>query len=252
MGSRIPGGWWRHQIRLLAAAGHRVIAPDLRGFGRSSRPSDVADYRTNVLVGDLTGLLDSTGVERAAVVGHDWGAVLAWRLAGSLPQRVDRLVAVSVGHPAANTSGAPDQQERSRYLRWFLPPGVAERMLPRDDWRLFRDWGWHGAERNTDPNCDRQIDDLSRPGALTAGLNWYRANLGSALSTEQHEKAMVAISCPTMGVWSTGDQFLTEAQMTRSEQFVTGPWRYERLTCDHWVPVHAADELGQLLLDFLR
>jgi len=248
-----PDSWrlWRHQIRLLAAAGHRVIAPDLRGFGRSSRPSDVADYRTNVLVGDLTGLLDSTGVERAAVVGHDWGAVLAWRLAGSLPQRVDRLVAVSVGHPAANTSGAPDQQERSRYLRWFLPPGVAERMLPRDDWRLFRDWGWHGAERNTDPNCDRQIDDLSRPGALTAGLNWYRANLGSALSTEQHDKAMAAISCPTMGVWSTGDQFLTEAQMTRSEQFVTGPWRYERLTCDHWVPVHAADELGHLLLDFL-
>jgi len=63
---------------------------------------------------------------------------------------------------------------------------------------------------------------------------------------------MVAISCPTMGVWSTGDQFLTEAQMTRSEQFVTGPWRYERLGCDHWVPVHAADELGHLLLDFLR
>ena len=87
--------------------------------------------------------------------------------------------------------------------------------------------------------------------ALTAGLNWYRANLGSALSTEQHDNAMVAISCPAMGVWSTGDQFLTEVQMTRSEQFVTGPWRYERLTCDHWVPVHAADELGHLLLDFL-
>jgi hypothetical protein len=78
---------------------------------------------------------------------------------------------------------------------------VAERMLPRD-WRLFRDWGWHGAERNTDPNGDRQIDDLSRPGASTAGLNWYRANLGSVLLTEQHDKAMVAISCPTMGVWS--------------------------------------------------
>ena len=247
-----PDSWrlWRYQIRLLAAAGHRVIAPDLRGFGRSSRPSGVADYRMNVLVGDLTGLLDSTGVDRATVVGHDWGAVLAWRLAGSLPQRVDRLVAVSVGHPAANTDGAPDQQERSRYLRWFLPPGVAERMLPRDDWRLFRDWGWHGAERNTDPNCDRQIDDLSRPGALTAGLNWYRANLGSA-APDQPVRAMVPISCPTMGVWSAGDQFLAEAQMTRSEQFVTGPWRYERLTCDHWVPVHAADELANLLLDFL-
>ena len=101
----------------------------------------------SVLVGDITALFDQLGVERAAVVGHDWGAVLAWRLAGSLPQRVDRMVAVSVGHPAANTSGAPDQQERSGYLRWFLPPGVAERMLPRDDWRLSRPGEPFGQQR---------------------------------------------------------------------------------------------------------
>ncbi len=124
-------------------------------------------------------------------------------------------------------------------------------MLPRDDWRLFRDWGWHGAERNTDPDCDRQIADLSRPGALTAGLCWHRANLESAAAIDQPVRAVAPISCPTMGVWSSGDQFLPEAQMTRSEEFVTGPWRYERLTCDHWVPVHAADDLGHLLLDFL-
>ena len=197
-----PDSWrlWRYQIRVLAAAGYRVIAPDLRGFGRSSRPSDVADYRMNVLVGDITGLLDSTGVDRAAVVGHDWGAVLAWRLAGSLPQRVDRLVVVSVGHPAAASPiGASDQQQRSGYLRWFLPPGVAERMLPRDDWRLFRDWGWHGAERNTDPDCDRQIADLSRPGALTAGLNWYRANLGSAAAADQPRQGHGADLVPDDG-----------------------------------------------------
>ena len=248
-----PDSWrlWRHQIRVLADAGFRVIAPDLRGFGRSSRPLDVANYRMSVLAGDVAGLLDSMGVDRAAVVGHDWGAVLAWWFAGSMPQRVERLVAVSVGHPAAGaTSGAIDPQQRSGYLRWFLPPGVAERILPRDDWRLFRDWGWHGAEPDTDPDCARQIADLSRPGALTAGLNWYRANLGSA-APDQPVRALVPISCPTMGVWSTGDQFLAEGQMTRSEDFVTRSWRYERLTCDHWVPVHAADELGHLLLDFL-
>ena len=249
-----PDSWrlWRYQIRLLAAAGHRVIAPDLRGFGRSSRPSDVADYRMNVLVGDITGLLDSTGVDRAAVVGHDWGAVLAYQLAGGRPERVDRLVVVSVGYPAAAAvSGDPERIQRSGYLRWFLPPGVAERLLPRDDWRLFRDWGWHGVERNTDPDCERQIADLSRPGALTAGLNWYRANLGSAAAADQPVRALVPVLCPTMGVWSSGDQFMAEAQMTRSSDFVTGPWRYERLGCDHWVPVHAAEELGNLLLDFL-
>ena len=160
-----PDSWrlWRHQIRVLADAGFQVIAPDLRGFGRStsSRALDVADYRMSVLVSDIAGLLDSTGVDRAAVVGHDWGAVLGWWFGGRMPQRVERLVAVSVGHPAACvTSGAVDPQQRSAYLRCFLPPGVAERLLPRDDWRLFRDWGWHGAERNTDPDCDRQIADL--------------------------------------------------------------------------------------------
>jgi hypothetical protein len=87
---------------------------------------------------------------------------------------------------------------------------------------------------------------------LTAGLNWYRANIGTALvSNDQNAQVKLQISCPTMGVWSSGDQFLAEAQMIRSEDFVTGPWRYERLACDHWVPVHAADELGDLLLDFL-
>jgi pimeloyl-ACP methyl ester carboxylesterase len=117
-----------------------------------------------------------------------------------------------------------------------------------DSWRLWR----HGAEPNTDPDCDRQIADVARPGALTAGLNWYRANVGPAAVSRSDPGAPVTgqIRCPTMGVWSSGDQFLSESQMTGSEQFVSGGWRYERLTCDHWVPVHAADEFGQLLLDF--
>jgi pimeloyl-ACP methyl ester carboxylesterase len=250
-----PDSWrlWRHQIEMLAGAGHRVIAPDLRGFGRSSRPVAVADCRMSVLLGDVVAILEDAGVDRAAVVGHDWGAALAWQLAGSMPDRVERLVVVSVGHPAAGlVTGPGGKSRRSHYLRWFLPPGVAERLLPADDWRRFRDWGWHGAEPNTDPDCDRQIADVSRPGALTTGLNWYRANVGRAAISRSDPGPPVAerISCPTMGVWSSGDQFLTESQMTGSERFVTGGWRYERLTCDHWIPVHAADEFGRLLLDF--
>ena len=151
-----PDSWrlWRHQIRVLADAGFQVIAPDLRGFGRStsSRVLEVADYRMCVLVSDIAGLLDSAGVDRAAVVGHDWGAVLSWWFAGRLPERVERLVAVSVGHPAAAvTGGSADPQQRSGYLRWFLPPGVAERLLPRDDWRLFRDWGGTAPSRTPIP-----------------------------------------------------------------------------------------------------
>jgi hypothetical protein len=107
-----------------------------------------------------------------------------------------------------------------------------------------------GAEHRS--RLRRQIADVSRPGALTAGLNWYRANVGPADLSRSDPGSPVAeqIACPTMGVWSSGDQFLTESQITGSERFVTGGWRYERLTCDHWIPVHAADEFGRLLLNF--
>ena len=139
----------------------------------------------SVLVSDIAGLLDST-----VSTGPRWSVTTGepcWLAARGQPAAAGGPLGGGLGGSSRGgvTSGAADPQQRSGYLRWFLPPGVAERMLPRDDWRLFRDWGWHGAEPNTDPDCDRQIADLSRPGALTAGLNWYRANLGSAAAADQ-------------------------------------------------------------------
>ena len=107
-----PDSWelWRSQVAALAAAGYRVLAPDLRGFGRTTRPPAVEAYRSRTLVADVTGLLDAGDVERAAVVGHDWGAALAWRVAMFAPDRVERLVAVSVGHPLAGVvAGLPQR-----------------------------------------------------------------------------------------------------------------------------------------------
>jgi pimeloyl-ACP methyl ester carboxylesterase len=249
-----PDSWrlWRHQIPALAAAGHRVIAPDLRGFGKSGKPAGVEDYRMRTLVTDVVGLLDALGVGRAAVVGHDWGASLAWVLAMYLPDRVGRLAAVSVGHPQAYATAGLPQWRFSWYMLWFLFPGVAEQALPEDDWALFRRWAWRGAEQ--DPDAERQIADLSRPGALSAGLNWYRANIDPAtfVIDDQTRRPLPSVACPTMGIWSSDDFALTEQQMTGSERFVTGPWRYHRLDgVDHWVPVHAPERLNELLLDFL-
>jgi pimeloyl-ACP methyl ester carboxylesterase len=127
-----PESWkmWRHQVPALAGAGHRVLAPDLRGFGETSRPAEVEAYKLRTLVADVTGLLDLLGIERAAVVGHDWGAGLAWRVAMFAPGRVERLVAVSVGHPLAGIATGLAQWRMSWYMMWFLLPGVAERVLP--------------------------------------------------------------------------------------------------------------------------
>lgn len=245
-----PESWhsWRHQIDALAEAGFRVIAPDLRGFGESDRPAEVTAYRMPVLVADVAGLLDRFGVAKAMVVGHDWGAGLAWQVAFRIPERVERLAVVSVGHGGASVAAGLPQRQLSWYMLWFVFPGVAERELPADDWRFFRQWAWDG--RDTE-ECRRQIADLSRPGALSAALNWYRANISPARFAATEVPDGPLVDCPTLGVWSTGDTFLGEAQLTGSERFVTGGWRYERLDASHWVPTDAPEQLSALLVDFL-
>jgi len=162
---------WRNQIPALVASGLRVIAPDLRGFGESDKPQDVDAYRITTLAADVVSILDALWIERAHVVGHDWGAGLAWVVAGLHPDRVDRLVAMSVGHPNTQRDPPVEQREKSWYMLWFQFEGLAEELLPRDDWKLLREW----TRGNGD--VDRYVRDLSRPGAIRAGVNWYRANV---------------------------------------------------------------------------
>lgn len=241
---------WRHQVGALTDAGYRVIAPDLRGFGESDKPDDVSAYGVRSLLADVQGILDALEVREFHVVGHDWGAALAWWVAETMPERVLSLVAISVGHGSAPTPRR--QQELSWYMLWFLFPGVAERELPADDWAFYREWVWDGATADSEPDLARQLADLSRPGALTAALSWYRANIDPARYVSRGRRTGRQIACPVMGVWSSDDPALGEEQMTGSAAMVSGPWRYERIEdIDHWVPVHAAEQLSELLLDFL-
>src|SRR5262245_32468340 len=235
---------WRHQVPALTTGGFRTIAPDLRGFGASDRPEDVAAYGLANILGDIVGVLDRLRIERAHVVGHDWGAAVAWALAALLPDRVDRLVALSVGHPAAFRAAGLAQREKSWYMLLFLFEGVAERWLSDDDYANFRAWSRH-------PDVDAVISELSRPGALTASLNWYRANLPPSVLVEPALE-VPPVSRPTLGLWSKDDMALIEENVTGSAAHVTGEWRYERIDgAGHWIPLEAPDELNGLLLDFL-
>jgi pimeloyl-ACP methyl ester carboxylesterase len=237
---------WRHQIPALVDAGFRVIAPDLRGFGESDKPEDVDAYLIPTLMMDVAGIMDALGVERAHVVGHDWGSVLAWVTAAFLPDRVDRLVAMSVGHPATFASAPIEQREKSWYMLLFQFRGVAEEWLRADDWRNFRQFSGDAID------IERYVEDLSRPGALEAGLAWYRANVPPE-SLIAPPLPLPEIMAPTLGIWSTDDVALTEGLMKGSGEFVKGPWRYERIEgAGHWMQLDQPETVNRLLLDFLK
>jgi pimeloyl-ACP methyl ester carboxylesterase len=236
---------WRHQIPALVDAGFRTIAPDLRGFGESGRPAAVEDYAMRRSIADMLAALDALELERAHVVGHDFGAGLAWVLAALVPERVDRLVVMSVGHPNAFRPPSIAQREKFWYQLLFQFEDVAEALIQRNDWQLFRDV-LGGAQ-----DLERYIADLSRPGALTAALNWYRANAAPAKELEW-TRHFPSVAAPTLGIWSSGDSFLVEEGMVASREHVTGPWRYERIEgAGHWLQLDAPARVNELLLEFL-
>jgi len=238
------GRLWRNQVPALAEAGFQVIVPDLRGYGRSDKPADVQAYALSALVGDVLAVMGDVGVEKAHVVGHDWGSALAWAVATFAGDRVDHLVAMSVGHPATFRAGGFEQYEKSWYMLLFQFVGVAEEWLSRDDWANMRAWGSH-------PDMDAVLAELDANGSLTPGLNYYRANVPPE-SYLQARLELPPVQAPTMGVWSSGDFALTEGQMMRSASSVAGPWRYERIDGPgHWMQLEAPDAVNRLLIDFL-
>jgi pimeloyl-ACP methyl ester carboxylesterase len=235
---------WRRQLPALVDAGLRVIAPDLRGFGESDRPEQVEDYALSHSVRDVLAVLDALELQQACVVGHDFGAVVAWLVAAHAPERVERLVAMSVGHPNAARERSIEQREKAWY-QLFFQFDVAEALLMRDDWKLMREL------LRGDGDLDRYLADLSRPGALTAGLNWYRANLAPARALEERPP-VPAVAATTLGLWSSGDNYLAEDGMLRSAEHVSGQWRYERIDgASHWLQLDQPERVNALLTEFL-
>jgi pimeloyl-ACP methyl ester carboxylesterase len=238
------GRLWRHQVPALAAAGFQVIVPDMRGYGASDKPAEVEAYALAALAGDVRAVMSDVGVGRAHVVGHDWGAAVAWGLAALSGDRVDHLVALSVGHPATLRAGGYEQHQKSWYMLLFQFTGVAEEWASANGWANFRAWSGH-------PDPDGVIADLEANGSLTPALNYYRANVPPRVWVRT-SSPLPPVTAPTMGVWSSGDFALTERQMTASEGQVTGGWRYERLEGPgHWMQLEAPDALNALLVDFL-
>lgn len=239
------GELWRHQARALVEGGYRVLRPDLRGLGKSGKPQDPAQYRARELVGDAMRVLDARGIDRVHLVGHDWGAAVAWVAAATRPDRVSSLTVLSVGHPAAFRRAGIRQREKSWYMLLFQFPEIAEQWLADDDFRRLRGWSGH-------PDIEEVVDRFRDPEALTASLNLYRA-MASPRTLVDKAPALPNVACSTLGIWSTGDMALTEQQMTASADYVDGSWRYERVEgAGHWMQLEKPDEVTALLLGHLQ
>ncbi|MEH6567775.1 MAG: alpha/beta hydrolase [Halioglobus sp.] len=233
---------WRHLIPALSAAGYTVIAPDQRGFGESDAPAGVEHYRAATLVSDAIALLDALNISTAHLVGHDYGALVGWMLAGLHGERFLSYTALSVGHPAAYVAAGGKQKRMTRFRGFFLVRGLSEAILRAGNWMAFRRLVRHH------PETTHWIKDLSRPGRLTAAINWYRANI-RIISTAT---GVPRVGIPVMGVWSSQDLALAEDQMINSAQHVDNTFRYERLDgCSHWIPLDRPETTIALLLDFL-
>lgn len=241
-----PDGWslWRHQMTALLAAGFRVLAFDQRGFGDSHKPLAVEAYAMQQLVADAVALLDALSIDKVHLVCHDWGANVGWALASHHPERVEKFVPIASGHPKFNRT--IEGHEKSWYVYLFQFEGIAETLLSRDNFALFRQ-----LVRNH-PETLRWIADLERPGALTAAMNWYRANYspanGFALPMDIGD-----IQAPALGIFGKDDVLLQEIRMIGSDKYAKGGWQYERVSdAGHWVQLDQPDYVNWLLLNFLK
>lgn len=232
---------WSKQVPALVASGFRVIAPDTRGCGQSAMPSRVEDYRIDLLVADMIAVLDHFGLAQVGLVAHDWGALIAWRLAIAHPERIERFAALSVGHPAALGSGGLRQMLKSYYIFLFQVRGLGEWLLRGRNWRMVR------AMHPTSAEGDKAVARLSRPGRLTAGINYYRANRAMF----RDRKVANCRGMPVLGIASDGDPYITEQPMRETGQFVDGPFRFELVQgAGHWLQRDAPDAVNALLVDF--
>jgi len=242
---------WNRVTPLLTRAGFRVIAPDLRGFGETDMAPSVRDYdiRTGAAP-DILAILDALALPRVHIVGHDFGAPVAWFLAAQRPDRFASLAALSVGHMRAFMEAGMEQKRRSFYILLHQLRGLCEAAYRAGDWALMRrHWSAHA-------DIDGAIRLLARPGRLTAGLNWYRANAGLGRMLFPPKPGVLGeetVRIPTLGVWSAGERYLTEAQMTASAAHVDAPWRYVRIEeASHWIPCDAPGRLADLLVEHWR
>lgn len=237
---------WSPVVPALVDAGLRVVAPDQRGYSPRARPDDVAAYATDRLAQDVVDLADALDLGPFHLVGHDWGAAVAWCVAARHADRLRTLTAFSVPHLAAYDAAMRDDaeaREKAAYIGLLRQEGKAEEVLLADDARRLRAM-YQGAV--PEPLVDAYVARLQEPGALTSALGWYRAMTAEL-------GALPPVDVPTTFVWSDDDLAIGRAGADACGEHVTADYTYEVLEgVTHWIPEQAPDAAAAAILDRVR
>ena len=245
---------WSNQVDALARAGYLAVAPDMRGYGLSDAPEGADQYRMDNLVADVVGIVNAFGRADAHIAGHDWGAVVAWFLAGRHPELTRSLTVLACGHPAALAAASledADQQARSKYITLFLMPGKAEDVLAAEEFRRVRAMFALGPNPDAVPKplIEHFVRSLSRPGRLTAALNYYRANLSpdtawAALADE------MKINTPTLLMWGDQDPAIGRRSAEDTARYVSADFKLQVLRgAGHWLQFERPDDVSRSLIE---
>jgi epoxide hydrolase 4 len=248
-----PEFWYAWHKQIPALARHfKVIAPDQRGYAETDKPD--WGYEVDVLVQDILGLLEANGIQKARIVGHDWGGAIAWALAIKYPHRVERLVILNTPHPAifpAAIKTNPAQARRSWYMGLFQLPWLPEALLSANDYANYGRVLRSTAATPTafsDEEIERYKDAISKPGALTAALNWYRY---AGRSRKLLSGTGLKVHMPTLILWGEKDTALGKELLDGTERYVPD-LRIQRLPhCSHWLHHEDPEAVNRALIDFL-
>ncbi|MBW3630155.1 MAG: alpha/beta hydrolase [Gemmatimonadetes bacterium] len=244
-----PEFWygWRRQIPAIAEAGFRAVAPDLRGYNLSDKPRSLREYRMELLVDDVVGLVEALGEREAILVGHDWGGVIAWYAAMRYPEIVRRLVILNGPHPVAfsrELRRLSSQVWRSSYAGFFQLPWLPETFWRANGFAMLRRAIRNGPA-DSEQEADAYIEAFSHPGALTGALNYYRA-------APRFPLPAVEIDSPTLLIWGERDPFLVSELASGLEPWVPGI-RVQRLPdATHWLHHEQPQRVNELIVRFCR
>lgn len=256
-----PEFWnsWRHQISFFSK-NFTVVAPDMRGYGETDRPKEIGHYRIEILVNDIAELISSIGQKSAsAIVGHDWGGIVAWAATMMAPSITEKLVVINSPHPGIvqrNAFRNYAQMQKSWYMFFFLLQDAPESVLSQNNFAILKDMFRISTKRKdkfTSNDLESYVSSWNKKGGLTGGLNYYRANLNAEFWGNLSESIpFPKVEIPTLQIWAEDDIFLGKELTEGTKDFVDAPFSLKTIpNCGHWVQQEAPEEVNRFISEFL-